>query len=46
MEMEGDHTMTFMPVPEELDRIAEQVVDSAYAVHKQLGPGLLEHVFP
>ena len=27
------------------DRAATQIVDSAYAVHKTLGPGLLESVY-
>ncbi len=33
------------PIPPELDRIARQVVDSAHAVHRALGPGLLESVY-
>ncbi len=33
------------PIPERLDRIARQVVDSAHAVHRALGPGLLESVY-
>ena len=32
-------------IPEELDRIAKQVVDSAFAVHSRLGPSLLESVY-
>ena len=35
-----------MPEPtQEQDRVARQVVDSAYAVHTTLGPGLLETVY-
>lgn len=33
------------PIPPSLDRIAHQVVDAAYAVHRALGPGLLESVY-
>lgn len=33
------------PIPASLDRIARQVVDAAYAVHRALGPGLLESVY-
>ncbi|HEY6169427.1 MAG TPA: GxxExxY protein [Verrucomicrobiae bacterium] len=33
------------PISEELDRIAHQIVDAAFAVHTSLGPGLLEGVY-
>lgn len=33
------------PVPENVERIAAAIVDSAYTVHKALGPGLLEKVY-
>jgi GxxExxY protein len=33
------------PIPETLDRIARQVVDATHAVHRALGPGLLESVY-
>ncbi len=36
---------TFKPVTKELEKIGEQIVDSAYNVHKQLGPGLLEKIY-
>jgi len=29
----------------EIERVAAQIVDAAYAVHKALGPGLLESVY-
>ena len=35
----------FAPLSEKEERIAKAVVDSAYAVHKVLGPGLLESVY-
>ena len=33
------------PIPMEVDAVARQVVDSAFVVHKVLGPGLLESVY-
>jgi GxxExxY protein len=33
------------PIPEEVERIAKAVLDAAFAVHKALGPGLLESVY-
>ena len=33
------------PLPEETNRIAREVVDSAFAVHTTLGPGLIESVY-
>jgi GxxExxY protein len=33
------------PISEELDRIAKTVVDAAFHVHSNLGPGLLESVY-
>ena len=32
-------------IPIELDAIGKKIVDSAYTVHKTLGPGLLEKVY-
>jgi GxxExxY protein len=32
------------PLPIEVNEVARKVVDAAYAVHKALGPGLLESV--
>jgi len=32
-------------IPEELEIIGRKIVDSAYTVHKILGPGLLEKVY-
>jgi GxxExxY protein len=35
----------FVPVPEEVERVAKEIVDAAFKVHKTLGPGLLEAVY-
>ena len=35
----------FKPIPIELDTIGKKIVDAAYTVHKNLGPGLLEKVY-
>jgi GxxExxY protein len=35
----------FNPVPEHIEKIGKLIVDSAYAVHINLGPGLLEKVY-
>ncbi|MFO8024379.1 GxxExxY protein [Thiohalophilus sp.] len=37
--------MEFKKVSSEIDRIAKEVVDSVFCVHKALGPGLLESVY-
>lgn len=36
---------TFKPIPEKTNAISKHVVDAAFAVHKNLGPGLLEKVY-
>lgn len=33
------------PIPQELEAIGKLIVDAAYTVHKNLGPGLLEKVY-
>ena len=33
------------PISDELDQIARSVVDCVFAVHKEVGPGLLESVY-
>jgi GxxExxY protein len=40
-----DHQSKFDPIPPELDIIGKKIVDAAYTVHKNLGPGLLEKVY-
>lgn len=35
----------YAPISDEEERIAKMIVGSAYAVHKALGPGLLESVY-
>jgi len=37
--------MTFTHLSEKEEHIARKIVDAAYAVHKTLGPGLLEKVY-
>ena len=33
------------PIPKEADEVASKIVDAAFAVHRALGPGLLESVY-
>ncbi|ABU57343.1 MULTISPECIES: GxxExxY protein [Roseiflexus] len=37
--------MNHAPISDEEERIAKAIVDAAYAVHRALGPGLLENVY-
>ena len=39
------HKTNFEPIPPELEKIARKIVDSAYTVRKNLGPGLLEKIY-
>lgn len=39
------HKKKFKPIPYEVEKIGKQIVDAAYTVHKELGPGLLEKVY-
>jgi len=47
--MENENTKFFQkkfaPIPKELDEIGKKIVDAAFTVHKNLGPGLLEKVY-
>ncbi len=37
--------MTFEPLSDIEEAIAEKIVDAALAVHRSLGPGLLERIY-
>jgi GxxExxY protein len=37
--------MDYQPISDKEEQIASAIVDSAYAVHSTLGPGLLENVY-
>jgi GxxExxY protein len=37
--------MKHEPISDAVERIGREIVDSAYRVHKELGPGLLESVY-
>jgi GxxExxY protein len=39
------HKNKYKPIPEEFDILGKKIVDAAYTVHKNLGPGLLEKVY-
>ena len=45
MTLDKQNTEKFIPISESIERIGKLVVDSAYSVHKNLGPGLLERVY-
>ena len=35
----------YEPISADLDKIGREIVDCAYHVHKELGPGLLENIY-
>lgn len=37
--------MLLRPIPAPINQISGQIIDAAFAVHKELGPGLLESVY-
>lgn len=39
------HQRNYEPISSELEIIGKKIVDAAYTVHKNLGPGLLEKVY-
>ncbi|HUW35379.1 MAG TPA: GxxExxY protein [Planctomycetota bacterium] len=45
MEENGNRKERSSPLPPEIERVGAQVVDAALAVHRALGPGLLESVY-
>lgn len=40
-----DSKNSFNRLPDDLEAIGKEIVDAAFKVHKQLGPGLLERVY-
>lgn len=44
-EFTKSHKKIYEEIPAELESIGNKIVDSAYKVHKNLGPGLLEKVY-
>lgn len=42
---ENDVKKYYKPLPKETEEIASKIIDAAIAVHKVLGPGLLEKVY-
>ena len=40
-----DGKKTFLPLSDEEEKIGKSIVNAAYEVHKELGPGLLEKVY-
>jgi GxxExxY protein len=42
---ENKKKQEFEPIPEELNKLGRIIVESAFTVHKNLGPGLLEKVY-
>jgi len=39
------YSMNFVSISKDMDDIATKIVDAAYQVHSNLGPGLLEKVY-
>jgi GxxExxY protein len=43
--MDSTARKSFQPVPADVEQVGKVVLDAAYAVHTELGPGLLESVY-
>jgi len=43
--MQLNSNSQFQPISEELERIGKLIIDAAFTVHKNLGPGLLEIIY-
>ena len=43
--MQLNSNSQFQPISEELERIGRLIIDAAFTVHKNLGPGLLEKIY-
>ena len=41
----SDHQGEHLPIPSETEKAAKAVLDAAFTVHSNLGPGLLESVY-
>ncbi|MBN2519043.1 MAG: GxxExxY protein [Bacteroidales bacterium] len=39
------HKKSYEPIPADLELIGKKIVDAAYTIHKNLGPGLLEKLY-
>jgi hypothetical protein len=39
------HQNSYEPIPYELEIIGKKIVDAAFTIHRNLGPGLLEKVY-
>jgi GxxExxY protein len=36
---------SYSPLPDRTERLASQIVDACYSVHREMGPGLLESIY-
>jgi GxxExxY protein len=45
MRKKGGKEMDYAPISDKEERIATEIVDAAYTVHSNLGPGLLENIY-
>ena len=43
--MKSKFTNYYKPIPKDLEAIGKLIIDAAYTVHKNLGPGLLEKIY-